>query len=258
MRQMPSSLRRIAMTCVLAAAFCLPLAAATVSKLNDDVLAPLRGPVIDKRILLNNVPLYEHGTEKIELEEFDVWAHGGKVMVNDGKSVQYLDPPPMRFFRGLVNGDPESFAYFSVDGKSGAIYGMVATRDSKFTVNAARRRPIAYDHRPDGDRGADFDYFLTASDETDEMPMTGQTWECGVDKMPIVPRINQRLVAETDASGHAIIAQGITGTQSYAMAVEVETDDELYAAASNSVSAVTTLVINLTGAVSTIYNRDIH
>ncbi|HXA19054.1 MAG TPA: M12 family metallo-peptidase [Thermoanaerobaculia bacterium] len=258
MRQMPSLLRRIAVTCVLAAAFCLPLAAATVSKLNDDVLAPLRGPVVAKRILLNNVPLYEHGTAKIDLEEFDVWAPGGKVIVNDGKSVQYLDPPPMRFFRGSVSGDPESFAYFSVDETTGAIQGLVATRDGKFSVNAARRHLTPRDRSPDNLRGDDFDYFLTASDESDEMPMTGKTWECGVESLPALPHVNKRILTEVDASGHPIIAQGITGTQSFAITVEVETDDELFAAAGNSVSAVTALATNLTGAVSTIYNRDLH
>jgi len=254
MRQTLSLLRRIAATCIFAAVFCWPLAAATVSKLNDDVLGPLRGPLVAKRILLNKVPLYAHGTARIELEEFQVWAPGGKVIVHDGKSVQYLDPPPMRFFRGLVNGDAESFAYFSVDGKTGAIYGLVATRDGKFGVNAARRRPMS---RTANDRGDDFDYFLTASDEGDEIPMTGQTWECGVDKMPALPHVNERMLTEMAVGGHPI-AQGITGTQSYAIAVEVETDDELYAAAGSSVSNVTALATNLTGAVSTIYNRDLH
>jgi len=258
MRQTRAWLRRIAVTCVLAAAFCLPLAAATVSKLNDDVLAPLRGPAVARRILLNNVPLYEHGTAKIELEEFEVWAPGGKVIVNDGKSVQYLDPPPMRFFRGQVNGDPESFAYFSVDGKTGGIYGMVATRDGKFSVTAARRHLTPRDRNPDNVRGDEFDYFLTASDESDEMPMTGKSFECGVERLPALPQVNKRILTEVDASGHPIVAQGITGTQSFAMTVEVETDDELFAAAGNSISNVTALVTNLTGAVSTIYNRDLH
>ncbi len=258
MKPMPSSFRRIAVSCVLAAVFCWPVAAATVSKLNDDVLAPLRGPVVTKRILLNKVPLYAHGTAVIDLEEFQLWAPGGKVIVKDGKSVQYLDPPPMRFFRGLVNGDPESFAFFSVDGATKAVYGLVTTPDGKFSVNASRRRLAPRDRTGNADRGDDFDYFLTASDERDEMPMTGKTWECGADKMPVLTHVSKRTSAETTASVHPILAQGISGTQSYAMAVEVETDDELYAAASNSVSAVTALVTNLTGAVSTIYNRDLH
>jgi len=259
MRKMPSSLRRIAAACVLAMAFCLPLVAATVSKLNDDVLAPLRGPVVAKRILLNNVPLYAHGTANIDLEEFQVWAPGGKVIVNDGKSVQYLDPPPMRFFRGMVNGDPESFAYFSVDGTTGAIYGLVATRDGKFAVNASRRRLLLPRNRnPIPDRSDDFDYFLTVSDDTDELPMTGQTWACDVEKLPAIPQVNRRILAEVDASGHRVIAEGISGTQSYAIALEVETDTELYVNASSNATTLTNYVTNLTGAVSTIYNRDLH
>jgi hypothetical protein len=245
--------RRVAAAFVFAVAFCWPLAAATISKLNDDVLAPLRGPAVAKRILLNKVPLYAHGTANIELEEFQVWAPGGKVIVNDGKSVQYLDPPPMRFFRGQVNGDPESFAYFSVDGTTGGIYGLVATRDGKFSVSASRRHGLSRDRN-----GNDFDYFLTASDESDEMPMTGQSWECGVEKMPAISQINRRILTEADASGHPIIAQGITGTQSFAIAVEVETDDEMFANAGNNSTTLTNYVTNLTGAVSTIYNRDIH
>ena len=118
-----SSLVRSVGMFLLAAGLCGTLSAATVSKLNDDVLSPLRDNVGAKQIHLSNVPLYAHGTVKIDLEEFQVWAPGGKVIVNDGKSITYLDPPPMRFFRGMVNGDPESFAYFSVDGTTGAITG---------------------------------------------------------------------------------------------------------------------------------------
>jgi hypothetical protein len=243
--------RRVAATSLFAAIFCWPIAAATVSKLNDDVLSPLRGPALAKRIHLDKVPLYAHGTAMIDLEEFQVWAPGGKVVVHDGKNVQYLDPPPMRFYRGLVNGDAESFAYFSVDGRTGGIYGLVTTREGKFSVNAARRHPLARDVNDD------FDYFLTASDASDDVPMTGKTWECALDELPALPHINDRILTETAIGGHPI-AQGISGTQSYAIAIEVETDDELYAAAGNSVPNVTALATNLTGAVSTIYNRDLH
>ena len=250
-----SSLVRSVGMFLLAAGFCATLSAATVSKLNDDVLSPLRDNVGAKQIHLSNVPLYAHGTAKIDLEEFQVWAPGGKVIVDDGKSVTYLDPPPMRFFRGMVNGDPESFAYFSVDGTTGAISALIATRDGKFAIDGSRRRATPKLGRAiDGD----FDYFLTAMDASDETPMTGQTWTCGVENLPEPPQVNRRILVPTDASGHHVTAEGISGTQAYAIAVEVETDDELYANAGNSVSAVTTLVTNLAGAASTIYNRDLH
>jgi hypothetical protein len=260
MRQMPPTLRRIAATCLFAVAFCWPLAAATVSKLNDDVLAPLRGPVVARRIHIDNMPLYAHGTVKIDLEEFQVWAPGAKVIVSDGKSVQYLDPPPMRFFRGLVNGDPESFAYFSIEGTTGAISGLIATRDGRFATNASRRRPAVRPHAGGlgNDPTGDYDYYLTAMDDGDELSMAGQTWACEVEKLPGFPPINKRILAETDAGGHPVTALGISGTQSYAIAVEVETDFELYQNAGSNVTTATTYITNLSGAVSTIYNRDIH
>jgi hypothetical protein len=249
--------RQLAIFAAVVLMGCLPVSAATISKMNDDVLAPLRRTNVSRTIALTKVPLYAHGTASIDLEEFEVWAPGGKVVVHDGKSVQYLDPPPMRFFRGLVNGDPASFAYFSVDGRSGGIYGLVDTRDGKFSVTASRRRAMTRDRSENGDRGEDFDYYLTASDESDTIPMTGQTWECGVDKLQAISPLTKRMLPATDALGHHVVAEGITGTQSYAMTIEVETDDELYFAAGNSVPNVTALATNLTGAVSTIYNRDL-
>jgi hypothetical protein len=122
-------------------------------------------------------------------------------------------------------------------------------------VNAARRRLISHSANPDR---ADFDYFLTASDGTDELSMTGQTWGCGVEKLPALSSGNERTVTAAYAGNHQAIAQGITGTQSYAMAVEVETDDEFYANAGSNLATATNYVTNLTGAVSTIYNRDLH
>ncbi|HXH42012.1 MAG TPA: hypothetical protein VNN08_25530, partial [Thermoanaerobaculia bacterium] len=177
MRQRSGILRFVA-GCAVVAALAVPLMAATVSKINDDVLAPLRGPVVARKIVLANVPLYAHGTATVELEEFQVWAPGGKVIVDDGKSVQYLDPPPMRFFRGLVNGDPESFAYFSIDGTSGAISGLMATRDGKFAVDAARRRPLVRPHAGGvgNDATGGYDYYLTEMDDSDATQVAGQTW----------------------------------------------------------------------------------
>jgi len=213
-----------------------------------------------RKIVLSNVPLYARGTATIELEEFQVWAPGGKVIVSDGKSVQYLDPPPMRFFRGLVNGDLESFAYFSIDGTTRAISGLIATRDGRFAVDASRRRPAVHAHADIGNdpAGGDYDYYLTAMDDGDALSMAGQTWACAVEKLPAFPSANKRVVAGTDASGHAVTALGISGTQSYSIAVEVETDDEFYANAGNNVTTATNYITNLSGAVSTIYNRDIH
>ncbi|HXH40173.1 MAG TPA: M12 family metallo-peptidase, partial [Thermoanaerobaculia bacterium] len=103
-----------------------------------------------------------------------------------------------------------------------------------------------------------YDYYLTEMDDSDATQVAGQTWSCGVEKLPGFPAINKRLLVETDASGHPVIALGISGTQSYAIAVEVETDAEFYINSGSNTTTATQYITNLTGAVSTIYNRDIH
>src|SRR5437762_3065116 len=79
--------------------------AATVTKLNDDAFAPLRVPSMARKIRLDRLPIYDSQRSVIDLEEFQVWAPGGKVTIHgdNGVVLRTIDPPPMRFFRGLVN-----------------------------------------------------------------------------------------------------------------------------------------------------------
>jgi hypothetical protein len=228
---------------------------ATVTKLNDDALAPLRGPVGARVIRIDRLPIYDDKRSVIDLEEFQVWAPGAKVIIHgdNGVVLQRLDPPRMRFFRGLVNGDRESFAYFSMDPSGRNIQGLIVTRNKKFMVNSARRARQTPRGRLD-ESGA-MDTFLTELDAIDEMPESGQPWQCEVDKMTAHSPLG-RLHA-TGANGLPVTGEGISGTQSYAIAIEIETDYELYVNASSNSMTLTNYVTNLSGAVSTIYNRDL-
>src|SRR5712691_4498681 len=119
-----------------------PLFAATMTRLSDDALAALRGAsVVAKKIRLDKLPLYDSKRSVIELEEFQVWAPGAKVVIHgdNGVILEKQDPPPMRFFRGLVNGSSESFAYFSVDLTTGKVNGLIDTGEKKFAIGGARR-----------------------------------------------------------------------------------------------------------------------
>ena len=229
--------------------------AATVTRINDDALAPLRASVVAKKIRLDRLPLYDNKRSVIELEEFQVWAPDGKVAIHSDSGVRYLAPPPMRFFRGLVNGDLESFAFFSVDGKTGRIEGLVDTRDMKFAVTAQRRRsrPGAPTLAPVGE---EVDYFLTAADANDALQNETGNWVCALDQRKIEPVLD-RPIRPTGKDGLPIKANGISGTQSYAITLEVETDFEFYQNALSDVTTATNYITNLTGALSTIYNRDL-
>jgi Metallo-peptidase family M12 len=229
--------------------------AATATKINDDALAPLRRASVMKKVRLDKLPLYDGKRSIIDLEEFQVWAPGAKVVIHgdNGVVLEKQDPPPMRFFRGLVNGNPESFAYFSVDMTTLKIDGMIDTGDRKLALASSRHIP----HSPRSRDQVDEQQFDNSMTEADVDQPLGTTWQCQVDKTKIGAP-NEPIHA-TGINGLPVIAQGISGTQSYSITVEIETDYELYhTVALDSASAVTTYVTNLSGAVSTIYNRDLH
>jgi hypothetical protein len=228
---------------------------ASVTKLPDDAFAALRGSLVARKIRIDRLPIDDNRISIIDLEEFQVWAPGAKVILHgaNGRVLQKLDPPRRRFFRGLVNGDPESFAFFSMDPSGQNIQGLVVTRDKKFAVNSARRRRQSPRGRID-ESGA-MDTFLTEFDELDGLSTSGEDWRCEVDKVTAHFPIG-RLHA-TGASGRPVNAEGIGGTQSYAIAIEIETDFELYQNALSNSTTLTNYITNLSGAVSTIYNRDL-
>jgi hypothetical protein len=241
--------------CGLASAF-----GATETKLSDDALAPLRGSLVAKKMRLEKLPLYDSRRSVIDLEEFQVWAPDGKVLIHDGRGgVKTLVPPAMRFFRGRVNGDPESFAYFSMELGTGKIDGLVATRDDNFAVEARPWRPS--DPRrnrtldPGSSGAAGFDYFLTSTNADDMNTAPAPGFQCDLDEHRMTPPTLRRM--QTDAHGLPIQSQALTGSQHYSIRLEVETDDELYANAGNNVFSETTYITNLIGAMSTIYNRDL-
>jgi hypothetical protein len=231
---------------------------ATVTKVDDAALAPLRTRSLQRKIRLDKIPLFDGSRTVIDLEEFQVWAPDGKIIVHgdNGAVLRKLDPPPMRFFRGLVNGDPESFAYFSMDPSGRNIQGLIVTRDKKFAL-ASSRRPTPGSRggaRRDDDA---FDTFLTEADDNDaDEAAAVRPWQCEVDKRNYLPTGGTSLHA-TGLGGLPVRENGISGTQSYAMKVDIETDFELYTNAGSNVTTLTNYVTNLSGAVSTIYNRDL-
>jgi hypothetical protein len=246
---------RIAVVVALFSA--LSASAATVSKLNDDVFAPMRDRAgAMRKIVLDKVPLYEGSRSVIELEEFQVWAADGKVIIHgEGGKVTTMAPPSMRFFRGSVNGDPESFAYFSLDPSNNDIQGLVVTRDKKMSV--ASQRPPASRLKKGELQPALADVFLTEFTDADSAELTQEgQWACDVDKIhPSTP--GSRLHA-TGARGLPLTENAITGTQSYAIKLDILTDFELYQNAGSNSTTLTNYITNMTGAVSTIYNRDLH
>jgi hypothetical protein len=228
--------------------------AAVVTKVNTDALAPLR-EARTRRVRLDTLPLYDLSRSVIELEQFEVWTPGAKVAIHGPDGVVKVDPPAMRFYRGRVNADLESFAYFSVDLKTQHVEGLVTTRDGRFAISSARRPGQS----PRG-KQQDFDDFLTEVDDTDLIPGESEGWQCAVDKMkrraPDEEPRGQQIGVET--AGLVPRTQGITSSQSYAITLGVETDFAFFQNAGSNSTTATNYVTNLTGALATIYERDLN
>ena len=218
--------------------------AMTVSKLSDDAFAPLRQANVRRKVTIN-VALEGRRKSAIELEQFDVWTPDGKVIIHSDQGVREEAPPVRVFYRGLVDRDPESFAVFSVDPSDQAIEALINAGGRKYAVNGR----LAHNRRPGPNR---FDDFLTATDEQEQMPDEIRTWTCAVDKLHLPPDVHA-----TGIGGAPVKVNGISGTQKYAMTVEIETDFELFQNAGSVAANVTNYVTGLTAAISTIYSRDL-
>jgi len=232
-------------------------AGSSVTKLNDDVFQPLRSSMLTKRIIIDRLPVYDDKRSTIELEEFQVWAPEGKIVIHGdyGKVLKTLAPPPMRFFRGLVNGDPESFAYFSMDPSGRNIQGLVVTRERRFSIVSVRRAAQKPGVRGRSEDTAAMDTFIQAFDDSDTLAEPPPKWECAVGDHEKIP--TSGALHATGANGLPVVAHGISGTQAYAVRVDIETDFELYTNAGSNSTTLTNYVTNLSGAASTIYNRDL-
>ena len=213
--------------------------------------------MLTKRIIIDRLPVYDDKRSTIELEEFQVWAPEGKIIIHGdyGKVLKTLAPPPMRFFRGLVNGDPESFAYFSMDPSGRNIQGLVVTRERRFSIVSVRRAAQKPGVRGRSEDTAAMDTFIQAFDDSDTLAEPPPKWECAVGDHEKIP--TSGALHATGANGLPVVAHGISGTQSYAIRVDIETDFELYQNAGSNSTTLTNYVTNLSGAASTIYNRDL-
>ncbi|HYI11703.1 MAG TPA: M12 family metallo-peptidase [Thermoanaerobaculia bacterium] len=238
--------------------------ASVVTKINEDALAPLREAGRSTRVLLDKLPLYDAERSVIELEEFQVWTPDAKVFIHGEKGVVAVDPPKARYFRGLVNGDFQSFAVFSVDEKTKAVNGLIVTRDKRYSVDSVARRRAG--GGPQQKNAADepaviggTDVYLTEAGEAEMIPGTDKPFYCELDKMTLhSPEDPTPAPRATGTNGQPVIAEGIAGAQSYEITLEIETDFELYQNAGSDATTATNYVTNLTAAVSTIYNRDLN
>jgi hypothetical protein len=225
-------------------------------KLSDDVLAPLRQRKLPSRVVITGLPVHDSGRSVVALEEFELWTPSARIVIHGDKGTTYKTPPATRFYRGLVNDDPESFAYFTVD-ENRRVGGLIVVGDRMLSVaSVARIRKNRGTARTIDGSVEGFDHFLLENEPQGPAESTGEPWTCQIDRRGIDASTPLRA---TGVDGLPVTTQGISGTQSYAMTLEIQTDNEFYVqgAGSNATTA-TNYATNLVGALATIYNRDLN
>ena len=221
------------------------LQAAQETRFEAGRMRELRGNVpVGARVKIERVPVAET-VETLELERFEVWAPNAElVLEGDGGERTRIAPPPIRYFRGTLSGDPDTWVFLAVR-DDGASEGLIARTDRRFTMRSGR----------------DGGVFVKELDLVDELPLegeTGQGFSCDLEGKSL--GVARQLDALTSAEGKVAADGTLSGTGTWTLNLAIETDYEMYVKFGGNAAAATniaTWIGNLVGAASTIYQRDL-
>jgi len=222
-----------------------------------------KGAATGEKLELRDIALIDGNATSLQLQRFEVWAPDPQIIVyeNDGRSFHKLPRPETKFYKGTVNGDPESLVEISV-GKNGRIAGIVIAGDRTFEIG----RGVAHlegnrvaRHQDDDvseiDRRAPL--LIREYDPVEDLaqnPEAGK-WECALDKIPSgsMRRPNRPTGSDALPVANGTPASGVA----YSLNIAMETDAELRAAFGSD-AAELTYMQDLMAKASVIYQRDLN
>lgn len=214
----------------------VPLSGEASRPFDDSAVATLRdGRPAGARLRMEQVVLGDGSRVTLNLERFEVWTADAEIVVHSDTGERRLRPSGDVYFRGVVEGDPSSLAFFAV-GRS--ISGFIVTGSSLSVVGP-----------PTSGVGGDGAIEIRAVDAEKEFSDIG-LWTCGSDTL-----LSTQAGFES-TRGPAGRRAPLLTTTVYNARLAIETDFELYSCF-NSDSALQAYVANLVGAASAIYYRDI-
>ncbi|HEX7153254.1 MAG TPA: M12 family metallo-peptidase [Thermoanaerobaculia bacterium] len=232
-------------------------AAAMENRVEQSAFAALNAPVAKgAKLRLSNIPFADANTpQALELESFEVWAPDAEIEVfGENGKVTRVAPPAVRYFRGGVAGDADSYAFVSID-ERGRVGGLVVTQDRRYEIQTRQTagRPGGTRHRTEGSNDS-VDIFISEVATIDDAD-TG--FKCEVESREIGMTTATPSTGISSLSDRVRAEAVLSGTQTWALNLALETDYELFVAAGSSEANVRTYVGNLIAAVSTIYRRDL-
>jgi hypothetical protein len=182
------------------------------------------------------------GDRRVDLEEFALWAPDARIIVHGDSGTTEEPPPHIRTYRGTVEGDPASMAVMTVDA-GGNVRGVITTGDDRYQLTSEPQSPNSPE-KPGR---------LRRARAEDQLP-SRSTWSCAVDAVRTL-RAPARPPSEALRTSAAQPA-GLSGNQTYAARLEIETDYELFRMAGSD-SALKSWVTSLTNALAAIYSREL-
>ncbi len=189
-----------------------------------------------RRLRLRDVPL--DGTAApvtLVLERFEVFRPQARIIVHQRRQRTILKPPVSAYFRGSIEGVPDSVAVVSVD-ESGDVRGIVQSSERTWVLG--RPRPsTAGENTPD---------LASREFQPVQAPEAVRPFQCGVDRLPRQP---------ADARLSVLAAAPLPPGEAYKVPVAIETDAEFYNRFGGS-GAAASYIGNLFAYASTIYLRE--
>ena len=148
-----------------------------------------------------------------ELERFEVFGSGSKVVVLGEHGEQTLEPPANVYFRGHLSNDPHSLVLLTVD-VDGQIRGLVSKAGDIWMMEAAKSSP---------DQAAPL--VTRKVDLEGELGEVSRNWTCDADRLGIEHSPLDELVDVPSKSSQSVA--GGSGS-SYVARIAIETDREFY------------------------------
>ena len=229
----------------------LPALARPVSVFTPALRRVLQQMPADGKATLREVALREEKLDTIELEPMQVWAKDAKIIVYGPAGEETILPPPeVKYFKGTVQGEPESAIFISMSA-DGSIRGMVLLGERRWNLGSGVRK---FGGIRSAVKNEEAPILIGEVDELDELADPAANWSCTSDHIGGAPHAHGR---ELKMTQKVIPNAGNVAGATYQLRLAVETDNEFCAAFGNNDATITTYIGDLVGKASVVYQRDL-
>lgn len=173
----------------------------------------------------------------LDLERFDVFAPDAQIIIHREHGEEKLQAPQDVYYRGGIEGQPESVVVLSAD-TTGGMRGIVQ-KGEKFWILAGGAEA----------GGPAVEGLSSLEIKQSGLSNTTEPLQCDVDHLPKALRTPRPIAKKA-------IAQALPAGQFYNVPVAIETDGEFFTLFGSS-SAATSYIGNLFAYASTIYQREL-